>query len=166
MSSSVTLKRKNNGSLTRLFLLYSQGTSSFAVDLTTVREVLDPIEQTLSPVPNTQPFLLGLMNLRGEILAVADFGQFINLPPTDLHHLQSRILVLETNNLQNPRALPVRIGLAVSQVQGVLSLYPDQVVSAVEVTEDIAPFLRGLYDCDGRLLMILDVEAIAQSERW
>lgn len=166
MSSSVSLKPKNNGSLTRLFLLYSQGASSFAVDLTTVREVLDPIEQTLSPIPNTQPFLLGLMNLRGEILAVADFGKFINLPATDLHHHHSRILVLETNNPQNLRALPVRIGLAVSQVQGVLSLYPDRVVSAVEVTEEIAPFLRGLYDCDGRLLMILDVEAIAQSDRW
>jgi chemotaxis signal transduction protein len=166
MSTSVNLKHQNNGSLTRLFLLYTQGASSFAVDLTTVREVLDPREQTLSPVPNTQPFLLGLMNLRGEILAVADFGRFINLQSTDLDHFQSRILVLEINNPQNIRALPVRIGLTVSQVQGVLSIYPDQVVSAAEVSEEIAPFLRGLYDYDGRLLMILDVEAIAQSDRW
>jgi purine-binding chemotaxis protein CheW len=39
-------------------------------------------------------------------------------------------------------------------------------VSAIEVSEELAPLLRGLYDCDGKLLMILDAEAIAQSKDW
>jgi chemotaxis signal transduction protein len=60
----------------------------------------------------------------------------------------------------------MRMGLAVSHVEGVLSLDPDQIVSAAEVSEELAPFLRGLYDCQGRLLMIVDVEAIAHSDRW
>lgn len=166
MTQSTVPSIKNHASLTRQFLLYGQGASLFAVDLITVREVLAPIELAISPVPNARSFLLGLMNLRGEILAVADFGRFINTTPTNLHHPHSRILVLEVINPQNPRTLPVRVGMAVSQVQGVASLYPDQVVSAVEVSEELAPFLRGLYDDNGRLLMILDVEAIAQPECW
>lgn len=131
-----------------------------------VREALSPPEQSISAMPNSQPFLLGLMNLRGEILAIADFGQFTAMEPTNLHHPHSRILILETTNPQNARSLPIRFGLAVSKVEGVLSLFPDQVVSAAEVSAELAPFLRGLYDCEGRLLMILDVEAIAQSSRW
>ncbi|HLP91551.1 MAG TPA: chemotaxis protein CheW [Nostocaceae cyanobacterium] len=166
MSSVITLNAKNQGNVTRQFLVYSQDASSFAVDLMMVREVLAPMEQLISPVPNTPNFLLGLMNLRGEILAVADFGQFIHLSPTDLNHSDSRILVLETTNPQNPRALPLCLGLAVSKVQGVLSLYPDLVISAVEVSAELVPYLQGLYDCDGRLLMILDVEAISQAECW
>jgi purine-binding chemotaxis protein CheW len=166
MSTALVSETNNHISLTRQFLLFSQGASLFAVDLVMVREVISPLEQFISAIPNTQKFLLGLMNLRGEILAVADFGQFTNSNVTDLNHAQSRILVLETTNPQNIRALPIRLGLAVSQVQGVLSLYPDQVVSAAEACEDLTPFLRGLYDCEGRLLMILDVEAIIQSDRW
>lgn len=152
--------------LTRQFLLFGQGFSLFAVELVTVREVLALAEQHISPVPNTLPFLLGLMNLRGEILAVADFGRFTAGEPTDLHHPHSRILVLETINPQNPRSLPIRFGMAVSRVEGVSLLVPDQVVSAAEVSPELAPFLRGLYNHEQRLLMILDVEAIAQFERW
>lgn len=161
-----TLSSTPSVPLTRQFLLFGQGASIFAVELVTVREVLTSVGQTMSAVPNTQPFLLGLMNLRGEILMVGDFGQFTAAEPTTLSHLRSRILVLETMNPQNPRSVPIRFGLAVSNVEGVLSLFPDQVVSAAEVSQELAPFLRGLYDCDGRLLMILDVEAIAQSDRW
>lgn len=131
-----------------------------------VREALASAEQPISAVPNTPAFLLGLMNLRGEILPVADFGQFTATEPTNLKHSHSRILVFETTNPQHSRSLTLRFGLAVSKVEGVLPLFPDHVVSAAEVSEELAPFLRGLYDCEGRLLMILDVEAIAQSERW
>lgn len=153
--------------LTRQFLLFGQGASLFAVELETVREALSPLEQSIASIPNTPPFLLGLMNLRGEILAVADFGRFTAMEPTNLNHPHSCILVLETTNPQNPRSLPIRFGLAVSKVERVLPLFTDQVSSAADVSKELAPFLRGLYDSEGQqLLMILDVEAIAQSERW
>lgn len=151
---------------TKQFLLFGQGGSLFGVELDAVREVLSLKEQPISPVPNTLPFLLGLTNLRGEILAAADFGRFTGLAPVDTEHPSSRILVVEAPDPRDVRLSRMRMGLAVSRVEGVLTLNPDRIVSALDVSPDLAPFLKGLYNSEGRLLMILDVEAIAHSERW
>jgi purine-binding chemotaxis protein CheW len=156
----------NQTSGTKQFLIFGQGGSLFAIELDAVREVLSLNEQPISPVPNTLPFLLGLTNLRGEILAAADFGRFAGIEPVDTHHPSSRILVVEAPDPRDVRLSRMRMGLAVSRVEGVLSLNPDRTVSAIDVSPDLAPFLKGLYNSDGRLLMIVDVEAIAHSERW
>ncbi|MBW3585145.1 MAG: chemotaxis protein CheW [Cyanobacteria bacterium 0813] len=151
---------------TKQFLLFGQGDSLFAIELEAVREVLSLKEQPISPVPNTLPFLLGLTNLRGEILAAADFGLFAGIDPVDTYNANSRILVVEAPDPRDVRLSTMRLGLAVSRVEGVLSLNPDRTVSAIDVSPDLAPFLKGLYNSEGRLLMIVDVEAIAHSERW
>ncbi|TAG93740.1 MAG: purine-binding chemotaxis protein CheW [Oscillatoriales cyanobacterium] len=166
MKKNTPLAAPNHTSGTKQFLVFAQGDSLFGVELEAVREVLSLKEQPLEPVPNTLPFLLGLTNLRGEILAVADFGHFTGIAPVDIHNPNSRILVVEAPDPRDARLSKMRIGLAVSRVEGVLPLNPDRTVSAVDVSADLAPFLKGLYNCDGRLLMIVDIEAIAHSERW
>jgi chemotaxis signal transduction protein len=166
MKATAASATADRTSATKQFLLFGQGNSLFAVELEAVREVLSLKEQPISPVPNTLPFLLGLTNLRGEILAAADFGRFTNIDPVDIYHHQSRILVVEAPDPRDVRLSRMRMGLAVSRVEGVLPLNPDRIVSAVDVSPELAPFLKGLYNCEGRLLMIVDVEAIAHSERW
>jgi chemotaxis signal transduction protein len=156
----------NQTSGTKQFLLFGQGGSLFGVELDAVREVLSLKEQPISPVPNTLPFLLGLTNLRGEILAAADFGVFAGIESVDIYHPSSRILVVEAPDPRDVRLSRMRMGLAVSRVEGVLPLNPDRIVSALDVSPELAPFLKGLYNSQGRLLMIVDVEAIAHSERW
>lgn len=160
------LPNSPNGGSVRQFLLFGQGDSLFAVDLLSVREVLFLSQQSISPVPNTLPFVLGLTNLRGEILAVADFGRFLGAEALDRHSVHSRILIVEAPDPRDNTLAMMRIGLAVSRVQGAIAVNPDRIVSSIDVGKELAPFLRGLYDWNGRLVMILDVEAIAQSERW
>ena len=156
----------NQTSGTKQFLLFGQGGSLFGIELDAVREVLSLKKQPISPVPNTLPFLLGLTNLRGEILAAADFGVFAGIESVDIYHPSSRILVVEAPDPRDVRLSRMRMGLAVSRVEGVLPLNPDRIVSALDVSPELAPFLKGLYNSQGRLLMIVDVEAIAHSERW
>ncbi|MFB2923579.1 MULTISPECIES: chemotaxis protein CheW [Aerosakkonema] len=166
------------------FIIFGQDKSLFALALGSVREVLFFNQQLITPVPNTLPFLLGITNLRGEIIAVMDFGHFIGikdrglsgrlkiLPPhqpgtVDWHSPDCRILVVEAPDPNDVRLLPMRMGLAVSFVEGVVHLNTDRIVSAQEVSEELAPFLRGLYEDRGRLLMIVDIEAISLTrDRW
>lgn len=151
---------------TRQFLGFGQGKSLFGVELRVVREVLGLKNQPIAPIPNTLPFILGLTNLRGEILAIADFGRLIGSEPVERNQIKSSILVIESPNPIDVKLPLIRMGLAISFVEGVFSLDPEQIVSSAEVSEDLAAILRGLYDYQGRLLMIVDVEAIAQSKRW
>lgn len=157
----------NKANIIRQYVLFTQELSLFAVEMTLVREVLFLHEQAITSVPNALPFLLGLTNLRGEIIAVADFGCFIGGTSIDTSLHQGRILVIEAPDPRDVKLPPIRLGLAVSQVEGVLSLDTDEIVSTAGVSEELIPFLRGLYDYQGRLLMIVDVEAIASwQDRW
>lgn len=166
IDSLASLPIEHSGSETQLFLLFQQQKTDCAVDLMTVREVLALNHQPINPIPNTPPFVLGLTNLRGDILAVADLGFFIGTEArVDWHSLTSRLLIVEAPS-QDGSSPKIRLGLAVSQVEGVVSLHPDHIVSAMDVKEEIAPLLRGLYHKEDRLLMILDIEAIAHSNRW
>lgn len=68
----------------------------YAVESRYVREV-DPLEN-LTPLPCTPPFVLGIINLRGEILSVIDIKKFFDLPEKGLTDL-NKVIVLQSDNM-------------------------------------------------------------------
>jgi purine-binding chemotaxis protein CheW len=64
----------------------------YAIGLPSVREVA-PMEN-LTPLPCTPAFVLGIVNLRGEILSVIDIGKFFDLPEKGLTD-RNKIIVLQ-----------------------------------------------------------------------
>ncbi len=65
----------------------------YAVASEYVREVY-PLEE-LTPLPCTPAFVLGIVNLRGEILSVIDIKKFFDLPEKGLTNL-NKVIVLES----------------------------------------------------------------------
>lgn len=68
----------------------------YAVASEYVREVY-PLEE-LTPLPCTPPFVLGIVNLRGEILSVIDIKKFFDLPEKGLTDL-NKVIVLESADM-------------------------------------------------------------------
>src|SRR3972149_4216610 len=68
----------------------------YAVASAFVREVY-PLEN-LTPLPGTPAFVLGIVNLRGEIVSVIDLRKFFDLAQTGLPHL-NQVIVLESGNM-------------------------------------------------------------------
>ena len=68
----------------------------YAVESSHVREVY-PLEN-LTPLPCTPAFVLGIVNLRGEIVSVIDLRKFFDLPQTGLPDL-NKVIVLESGNM-------------------------------------------------------------------
>lgn len=68
----------------------------YAVEFAYIREV-HPLEN-LTPLPCTPPFVLGIVNLRGEILSVIDIKKFFGLPEKGLTDL-NKIIVLQSANM-------------------------------------------------------------------
>ena len=68
----------------------------YAVETCHVREVY-PLEN-LTPLPCTPAFVLGIVNLRGEIVSVIDVRKFFDLPQTGLPDL-NKVIVLESGNM-------------------------------------------------------------------
>ena len=68
----------------------------YAVESSHVREVY-PLEN-LTPLPCTPAFVLGIVNLRGEIVSVIDLRKFFDLPQTGWPDL-NKVIVLESANM-------------------------------------------------------------------
>lgn len=72
-------------------LKFQRGDDAFAIETRYVHEVLCPGEITV--VPGVASFLVGVTNLRGEVLAVMDLGVFYR-PPTQPGQEHHRVIVL------------------------------------------------------------------------
>lgn len=68
----------------------------YAIESRYVREVC-PLE-SLTPLPCTPAFVLGIVNVRGEILSVLDIKKFFDLPEKGLTDL-NKLIVLESGDM-------------------------------------------------------------------
>lgn len=62
-----------------------------------IREVY-PIKD-LTPLPCTPPFVLGIINVRGQILSVIDLKKFFDLPEKGLTDL-NRVIIIQVENME------------------------------------------------------------------
>lgn len=61
------------------YLQFDLGNESYAVPLSTVKEVI-PVPET-TPLPNSPTHYVGIMNLRGQIISVIDLRKRLKSPP-------------------------------------------------------------------------------------
>lgn len=83
----------------------------YALASARVREV-HPLEN-LTPLPCTPAYVLGIVNLRGEILSVIDLKKFFDLPDAGLTDLD-KLIVLQSESM--------RLGVLADTIAGVRSL--------------------------------------------
>jgi purine-binding chemotaxis protein CheW len=85
----------------------------YAIETRFVREAY-PLDN-LTPLPGTPDFVLGVVNIRGEIISVVDIKKFFGLPEQGITHLD-KVIVLElslmvfgilADHLDGVRHLPV-----------------------------------------------------------
>ena len=69
---------------------------TYAIESRYVREVY-PLEN-LTPLPCTPAFVLGIVNVRGEMLAVVDIKKFFDLPEKGLTDL-NKVIVLQSGDM-------------------------------------------------------------------
>ncbi|GAB3049229.1 hypothetical protein GCM10027214_09230 [Stenotrophomonas tumulicola] len=92
------------------------GSQAYALELLKVQEVVLPVP--LLPLRGTAPAMLGIMNLRGQVVPVMDLGIHLGGAPVD-EDAQTRIVVLEEHG--------EIMGLRVSAVEDVTNLGESQI---------------------------------------
>jgi purine-binding chemotaxis protein CheW len=131
---------------------FALGDEQYALEARHVREVVRFTEYT--PVPDTPPFLVGVSNLRGEILAVIDLRKFFGVAPRGVTDL-SRILVLGGGRPE--------FGVLADAVHEVVALRTADVLEPPETVAGIGrEYLRGV---TGDALIVLDGAVLLQDGR-
>lgn len=127
----------------------------YGIDVVCIKEVLRFSEVT--PVPGTDSYVLGITNLRGNVLTVIDTRQLFNLPNSEVNE-DTRIIVAELNDQEV-------IGLIVDSVDEVINLPSQSIDRAPNISGDETAkrFVMGVCYSDNRLIILLDLMKILNS---
>jgi purine-binding chemotaxis protein CheW len=128
----------------------------YGINVMQVQEVLRVTE--IAPVPGAPEYVLGIINLRGNVVTVIDTRKRFGLEPRELDDA-ARIVIVESNDQV--------VGIMVDSVAEVVDLKVSEVEAAPNVgTEDSSRFIQGVASQDGELLVIVDLNKLLTDEEW
>ncbi|MDY6890980.1 MAG: chemotaxis protein CheW [Pseudomonadota bacterium] len=127
----------------------------YGIDVMKVKEVLRFTE--ITPVPGADAAILGIINLRGNVVTVIDTRRLFGLPPVPYDD-NTRVIVVEFNEQEV-------IGLVVDSGDEVISLPQDEVDRAPSVSGDDSTkrFVQGVCYHNNTLIILLDLEKMLAS---
>jgi len=113
------------------------GSEHYAIDLFDVKEIVE--YTTITKLPNTPPFVKGIIDLRGEVTTIVDLGERLNLPARAGTETETmRVIVLDEKKTS------AKTGILVDDVLSVSRFERDQVdeVSIADAAKGSA--IRGI----------------------
>ncbi len=134
--------------------LFNMGEDLYAIPVETLTEII--ISQKIVPVPTTPSHVLGVINLRGNIVPIVDIRAVLALPQQST---PNQIAVVEHG--------AVTLGIIVDNVSEVLSVPLSAVLSIPADDGDKASkrrsrFLKSIIQREEGVVALLDVEKILE----
>lgn len=138
------------------FVTFSLAEETYAIDVLQVQEVLKLTD--IAPVPGVPDYILGIINLRGDVVTVIDARRRMLLPERALDDA-SRIVIIDVDN-QN-------VGILVDSVAEVVQISPDAVDPAPAVGNDqTSRFILGVTSTEEGLTILIDINKLLSDDEW
>jgi purine-binding chemotaxis protein CheW len=142
------------------YLIFHLGLEEFGTEVLKVREIIGL--QDITVVPQTPPFVKGVINLRGKVIPVVDLRIKLGLPPAD-YTARTCIVVVRTVSADEE----LMIGIIVDGVAEVLTL-PS---ADIEVAPDFGPgvvtsYLTGMAKIEGKVKILLDIDQLLSTNEF
>ncbi|MDX3773771.1 chemotaxis protein CheW [Chromatiaceae bacterium AAb-1] len=129
---------------------------TYGINVMQVQEVLRYTE--IAPVPGSPDYVLGIINLRGNVVTVIDTRARFGLPTGEVTD-SSRIVIIEAEKQV--------IGILVDSVAEVVYLKQSDIDTAPNVgTDESARFIQGVSNREGELLILVDLNKLLSDEEW
>lgn len=143
---------------TSQYLSFKLEDEVFALDISKVREVLD--FTTVTKVPQTPEFMLGVINLRGSVVPVVDMRLKFGLSRTE-KTVNTCIIIVEVGIDGETTVL----GALADSVQEVMDLEPDQIEPPPQIgTRLKTRFIKGMGRRDNHFIIILDIDRVFSAD--
>lgn len=135
------------------FLLANE---TYGINVMQVQEVLRHTE--IAPVPGAPSYVLGIINLRGNVVTVIDTRHRFGLSPAEATD-NTRIVIIEAESHV--------VGILVDAVAEVVYLRQSEIETAPGVGNDeSAKFIQGVCNKNERLLILVDLDKLLTNEQW
>jgi len=140
------------------YLTFKLQDEIFALDISTVREVLD--FTVITKVPKTPAFMRGVINLRGSVVPVIDLRLKFGMTVTE-KTVNTCVIIVEVKLASET----VILGVLADSVQEVMDLDADHIEPAPRIGTHLkTEFIKGMGKYHDRFLMLLDIDQVFSSE--
>jgi twitching motility protein PilI len=137
-------------------VVFRLGARAMAIPLGAVSEIARPPRATR--LPHVPAWVLGIANLRGDIVSILDLEGFISGKAGKNTHEQ-RMLALR------PAGDDVRTAVLVDSVDGIQAFEDARIARVTRGFDaEVAPYARGLYQLEDELVVVLDADRLLQSK--
>jgi purine-binding chemotaxis protein CheW len=140
------------GTARHTLVVFELDDREFALPIEDIAEILPMV--LVTPVPEVPPWVVGVINLRGRVIPIADLRMRLGMEPRE-PELNTPILVAE----QGTR----KLGLIADAVRDVISLPADALEPPAEVGAtdmDHVDAVSALARTDDRLIVVLDLASV------
>ncbi|AFP29966.1 MULTISPECIES: chemotaxis protein CheW [Marinobacter] len=129
---------------------------TYGINVMQIQEVLRYSE--IAPVPGSPDYVLGIINLRGNVVTVIDTRRRFGLNDADITD-SSRIVVMESADQV--------MGILVDSVAEVVYLKSSEIEAAPNVgSEESARFIQGVCNKNGELIILVEFDKMLTDHEW
>jgi purine-binding chemotaxis protein CheW len=152
----MSTKPQQNADAIRRWVTFRLDNELYGIDVLQVQEVLRFTE--IVPVPGAPDFVLGIINLRGNVVTVIDTRKCFALAVHEPDEA-TRIVIIESGKQV--------AGLLVDSVAEVVNIQNSQVETAPEVgTTESAKYIQGIANHNKEILILVDVNKLLSPVEW
>ena len=147
-----------NADANTLYFTFGLGSETYGLNVQYIREVLN--KEKITPVPRTESYMKGIMNVRGSVIPVIDFRTLFHIE-SDLQNSEYSIVVTEYIKNNQP---PLVFGFIADRVEGVNTLDSDSVSvqNSKELSAMNSNFIKKIGKIAEQFILLLDLEQIIE----
>ncbi len=135
------------------FLSFYLGKEEFAIRISSVREIIG--FQDVTPVPQTPPYIRGVLNLRGRVIPIVDLRCKCGLPQIE-YGSQACIIVVRIET----KGAGVPMGVVVDGVSEVVNIQGNDVEGMPDFGGEPHSYLLGVAKLKGKVKVLLDIDQL------
>ena len=138
------------------YVTFELDNETYGINVMQVQEVLREIE--VAPVPGAPHYVIGIINLRGNVVSVIDARTRFGLANVERTSM-SRIIVIEAHKQI--------MGIMVDSVAEVVDVKATDIETAPNVgNEESSRYIDGVVSFDDKLLILVDLDKLLSDAEW
>lgn len=156
MASQSGQKNQGQDDQVLQYVTFRLDDETYGIGVMQIQEVLRHTE--IAAVPGAPDYVLGIINLRGNVVTVIDTRRRFGLADQEVTDA-TRIVVMESSNQV--------MGILVDSVAEVVYLKTSEIETAPNVgNEESAKFIQGVCNKNGELIILVEFDKMLTDHEW
>ncbi len=156
MASQSGQKNQGQDDQVLQYVTFRLDDETYGIGVMQIQEVLRYTE--IAAVPGAPDYVLGIINLRGNVVTVIDTRRRFGLADQEVTDA-TRIVVMESSNQV--------MGILVDSVAEVVYLKSSEIEAAPNVgNEESAKFIQGVCNKNGELIILVEFDKMLTDHEW